>query len=556
MMAQGCIANCRNYIDKITSHKSLSKDANVGKVMLLDGYTTQVLANVYSQTQILEKEFYLVEQLGATHATMPHLKAAIFVRPTQTNIDLLVRELADPKFKEYHLFFSNVLRAEMLRSLADADEHEVVKQVHEFYGDFIAVNEDLFTLNMDQSLLLTKSATTAECAPMLTQSVQGVLSVLLSMKVEPSQIRFQGRSPVAHRVAMDVHKAIQEDGIYNFTRQEGPMLLILDRMDDPVTPLLSQWTYQAMVHELLGLNRNRVVLKGAPGVREDLEEVVLSSTQDSFFGDHRHSNYGDLGGAIKDLLDTYQRQTKINENISSVEDMQAFMERYPAFRSQSHNVSKHVALMSELSRLVEQCKLMDVSQLEQELACNDEHAIQHRELLDKIRGSEIKSADKLRLGLLYALRYEGTADMEALKQELLNGGVPQQKTALVDLILHHCGKAKRAPGLFGDGSFMSRMAKNLHTGLAGVENVYTQHVPLLINTLDSALKGKLREASFPGVGPIPTAPPKTIVVFVVGGVTYEEGTKVAELNSSGYKVLLGGNTVHNSNTFLAELQSM
>lgn len=53
-----------------------------------------------------------------------------------------------------------------------------------------------------------------------------------------------------------------------------PVLLILDRRDDPVTPLLSQWTYQAMVHELLGLNDNRVVLKGAPGVRKDLEEVI------------------------------------------------------------------------------------------------------------------------------------------------------------------------------------------------------------------------------------------------------------------------------------------
>ena len=38
-----------------------------------------------------------------------------------------------------------------------------------------------------------------------------------------------------------------------------------------------------------------------------------------------------------------------------------------------------------------------------------------------------------------------------------------------------------------------RMAKNLQTGLNGVENVYTQHVPLLMNTLDAAVKGKLRE---------------------------------------------------------------
>jgi vacuolar protein sorting-associated protein 45 len=68
------------------------------------------------------------------------------------------------------------------------------------------------------------------------------------------------------------------------------LLLILDRRDDPVTPLLSQWTYQAMVHELLGLNDNRCVLRGAPGVRKDLEEVVLSCTQDPFFAKHRYTS--------------------------------------------------------------------------------------------------------------------------------------------------------------------------------------------------------------------------------------------------------------------------
>ena len=39
------------------------------------------------------------------------------------------------------------------------------------------------------------------------------------------------------------------------------------RKDDPVTPLLLQWTYQAMVHELLGIATNRVDLSRVPGVR-------------------------------------------------------------------------------------------------------------------------------------------------------------------------------------------------------------------------------------------------------------------------------------------------
>ncbi len=38
-----------------------------------------------------------------------------------------------------------------------------------------------------------------------------------------------------------------------------------------MTPLLSQWTYQAMVHELLGINNNRVSLAGTPGIAKDLQ---------------------------------------------------------------------------------------------------------------------------------------------------------------------------------------------------------------------------------------------------------------------------------------------
>jgi len=207
---------------------------------------------------------------------------------------------------------------------------------------------------------------------------------------------------VAAAVAQEVHRQIQGDGIFHFNKPGGPLLLVLDRAEDAVTPLLSQWTYQAMVHELLGLNNNRVKLKGAPGVKgdKDLEEVVLSAKDDKFYAANKFANFGDLGTAVKTLLDDYQKQTKMNENISSIEDMQAFMERYPAFRSKSLNVSKHVALISELSRLVDVYKLMDVSQLEQEVACNDDKSAQWREVLARIGDARVNATDKLRLAVL------------------------------------------------------------------------------------------------------------------------------------------------------------
>ena len=57
--------------------------------------------------------------------------------------------------------------------------------------------------------------------------------------------------------------------MFHFRRQGStPVLLIIDRRDDPVTPLLSQWTYQAQVHELLGLDMNRVDLSNVPDLQE------------------------------------------------------------------------------------------------------------------------------------------------------------------------------------------------------------------------------------------------------------------------------------------------
>ena len=53
-----------------------------------------------------------------------------------------------------------------------------------------------------------------------------------------------------------------------------PQLLLVDRRDDPVTPLLSQWTFQAMVHELIGIDANRVDLKDVPGVRRLLFRLM------------------------------------------------------------------------------------------------------------------------------------------------------------------------------------------------------------------------------------------------------------------------------------------
>ena len=68
-----------------------------------------------------------------------------------------------------------------------------------------------------------------------------------------------------------------------------------------------------------------------------------------------------------------------------------FIETYPQFKKMSGTVSKHVTLVSELSRLVQTHNLMAVSELEQEICCQGEHSksLQVRLTQSAIAGSLI-----------------------------------------------------------------------------------------------------------------------------------------------------------------------
>lgn len=54
--------------------------------------------------------------------------------------------------------------------------------------------------------------------------------------------------------------------------------------------------------------------------------------------------------------------------------LQAFVENYPQFKKMSGTVSKHVTVVGELSRLVSERNLLEVSEVEQELACQNDHS--------------------------------------------------------------------------------------------------------------------------------------------------------------------------------------
>lgn len=184
-----------------------------------------------------------------------------------------------------------------------------------------------------------------------------------------------------------------------------------------------------------------------------------------------------------------------------------------------------------------------------------------------ISSTSVSSDSKLRLVALYSLRYEKhPSNALPILVDLLGtaGNVPSRRIDLIAKLLqfHSSLQQTQSAGGISDifestGIFSG--ARDRFKGLKGVENVYTQHSPRLESTLQDLVKGRLRDQQYPFVegGGSTRDKPQDIIVFIIGGTTFEEAKTVSQINatSPGVRIVLGGTSVHNSATFLEEVDS-
>ncbi|KAL9710999.1 vacuolar protein sorting-associated protein 45 [Leucoagaricus gongylophorus] len=559
------------YVNKLVSTPSAMK------VLLLDSHTTPIVSLASTQSTLLSYQVYLTDRIdNKKRDRMPHMKCVCFLQSSDSSMEALEAELREPKYGEYYLYFSNILTKAEIERLAEVDEYEVVREVQEYFADYTPLLPCLFSLNHVPTMLrpLYGKNPNFWSADALESHVQGIIAVLLSLRKKPV-IRYERMSAMAKTLGTEIQRRIQtESSLFDFRlTQVPPLLLILDRRNDPVTPLLTQWTYQAMVHELLGIQNGRVDLRMVPDIRPELSEITLTTSTDPFFQTHHLSTFGDLGTALKDYVQNYQSRSLASApaSIQSIADMKRFVEEYPEFRKLGGNVSKHVALVGELSRLVGRDKLLDVGEIEQGLATSS--GADFKVVQSTVTDPAVPPWNKLKIAILYALRYQKSqqSNIANLINLLLSNGVPREEARLVYVALNVAGADQRQDDLFSTESLYA-MGRSALKGLKGVENVYTQHTPHLTQTVENLFRGRLKETSYPfleAAGPNQGLQrPQDVIIFMIGGATYEEARTISLYNQdpatasngalppgAGVHMLLGGTCVHNSSSYLQMLRS-
>jgi hypothetical protein len=275
----------------------------------MDTPATRIISAALTMYDIMEQRVTIVEQLDLKRAPFPEMDVIYFCSPTQEAIQKIVDDFSEtPRYGAVHLFFTDAVANEEFALLQGCSRLiNRVKTLKELSLEFLAVEASAFHLDLKQCLPAMHGGSPD---PMLSNIIARKLSTMcISLNEHPS-IRYQGNSKFAKAVAMGVHEYIKAykrvnpkasfNGDDAHDERERGQLLVLDRCFDPVAPLMHEYTYQAMVYDLLNIEDDSVIeyFSTNNSGQTELKKALLGE-HDDLWVDYRHQHIAKVIDALK-----------------------------------------------------------------------------------------------------------------------------------------------------------------------------------------------------------------------------------------------------------------
>lgn len=169
---------------------------------------------------------------------------------------------------------------------------------------------------------------------------------------------------------LDLYAKFHDDFPPANTRPRGA-LFITDRSMDLFAPLLHEFTYQAMAHDLLPIKEGdkltyrTVINEGAQNQEEKNMEIT---EKDKIWVENRHRHMKDT---IEKLMSDFQRFIRDNPNFTNAEDatslnaIKDMLAGLPQFQELKEAYALHLGMAQESMNRFQQYKLPDLASLEQ-----------------------------------------------------------------------------------------------------------------------------------------------------------------------------------------------
>ena len=259
------------------------------KVLVVDREALRILAAGVKINDLSKEGVTVIEMLDLRREPLPRIPAIYFVSPTPETIQLLIGEKKH-QYKEFHLFFTRRVPDFQMGIIKGAASFlKRVKTFIELETEFLACESSVFSLDrLGASLPQLYNGNKKERLAEIT-AISERLTELCKLVglVGEWTVRYDNSSSTSKMVASLVKEQIEAAQVENRAQekeesQQEPgrkfSLLILDRATDILSPLLHEFTYQAMAHDLLPLDYRQ---PGGPHYEIESSSIENDAANDS-----------------------------------------------------------------------------------------------------------------------------------------------------------------------------------------------------------------------------------------------------------------------------------
>ncbi|KAK1616952.1 hypothetical protein QYE76_022469 [Lolium multiflorum] len=419
------ITRDRLLFEMLRSTRKDSKSA--WKVLIMDKFTVKIMSYSCKMADITEEGVSLVEDLYKRRQPLPSMDAIYFIQPTKENIVMFLSDMSgrSPLYKKAYVFFSSPIQKDLVSQIKkDLSVLPRIGALSEMNLEYFPIDSQGFITDHERALeeLFCESAEGFNKYNACLNTMATRISTVFASMREFPRVHYRVaktidastmttlRDMVPTKIAAGVWNNLSKykTSIPEFPQTETCELLIVDRSVDQIAPIIHEWTYDAMCHDLLFMDGNKYVheVPSKNGSASEKREVLLED-HDPVWLELRHAHIADASERLHDKMTHFVSKNKAAQLHQartgaelSTRDLQKMVQALPQYSDQIDKLSLHVEIAGKLNSIIREQCLRDVGQLEQDLVFGDAGT---KELINFFRTQlGVSRENKLRLLMIYA----------------------------------------------------------------------------------------------------------------------------------------------------------
>ena len=555
--------------------------------------------------ELMEHKVYLVEQLKKKRAPYRQSAPIYFLSPTSHSIDYLIQDWTpnansnrkEPLYADcVFVYFTKAVPDDLFAKIKTCKPLlRRLKAFREINIDFIASQNNAFHLDMTSSTIFSRLFIPNPNTSVHHTICEKLVTLCASLNEYP-HIRYRATSPLASTLARIFNEKFNAfvasntswwyHGDANHTERGRSTLLLLSRQEDCLTPLLHEFTYQAMVHDLLPLENDTITIDLPTENGPQQKDVLLNQSDDIWMelqGKHIADVIQILSDRIRDIVHSNSSVANLGsgnkkEKPLSVTQMARALKNLPEYKEVMSKLSQHMHIAHKCMDIFTKSGLMDLSDLEQTLAngVNDNgRSVKVSDMVELVEEQLKNTEDSLSRFRLIAIFITSQKGLRSVDKDRLFGAArlnPREAKALSNLELLGYPLLQST----GGSSFSSpKLIKRNVSAESDIDYATSRYIPDLKEILTQNQSNTLSFTDYPSIYPMPeetssanakrlatsgvssvrnktskysrmkhknTNTTTRCIVFVAGGACYSELRSAMEVGEKGGQEIIMGST--------------